>query len=60
MTNAFKEIGLRIQGLREACDVTREEMAAELEVPVETYIEWEETGKTCRFPPSTIWRANSA
>lgn len=53
MTNAFKEIGLRIQGLREACDVTREEMAAELEVPVETYIEWEETGSD--VPISAIY-----
>lgn len=53
MTNAFKEIGLRIQGLREACDVTREEMAAELEVPVETYAEWEETGSD--VPISAIY-----
>lgn len=44
MESALKEIGLRIQGLREACDVTREDMAAELEVPIETYISWEETG----------------
>jgi len=44
MVTEFAEIGLRIQGLREACDVTREEMAQELEVPVETYISWEETG----------------
>ncbi|MCL1798531.1 MAG: XRE family transcriptional regulator [Eggerthellaceae bacterium] len=40
----FSEIGLRIQGLREACDVTREDMAAELEVSQETYARWEETG----------------
>ena len=40
----FIEIGQRIQGLREACDVTREEMAEELEVSVETYTAWEETG----------------
>lgn len=38
------EIGLRIEGLREACDVSREEMAEELEVPLETYTTWEETG----------------
>ena len=38
------EIGQRIEGLREACDVTREEMAAELEVDLDTYIKWEETG----------------
>jgi transcriptional regulator with XRE-family HTH domain len=44
MVTEFKEIGLRIKGLREACDVTREEMAIELEVPLETYINWEETG----------------
>ena len=44
MTTDFHEIGLRIQGLREACDVTREELAAELNVPTETYVAWEETG----------------
>lgn len=44
MTTEFKEIGLRIKGLREACDITREELAQELGVPVETYISYEETG----------------
>lgn len=44
MTTEFKEIGLRIQGLREACDITREEMAAEMGVSLETYAAWEETG----------------
>jgi mannose-6-phosphate isomerase-like protein (cupin superfamily) len=44
MATDFKQIGLRIKGLREACDIPREEMAAELGVPVETYITWEETG----------------
>lgn len=53
MAPAFKEIGLRIQGLREACDVTREEMAAELGVPVETYVGWEETGSD--VPISAIY-----
>lgn len=38
------EIGQRIQGLREACDVSLEDMAAELEVDVDTYKKWEETG----------------
>ena len=38
------EIGERIKGLREACDVTREEMAADIGVPIETYIKWEDTG----------------
>lgn len=40
----LREIGQRIEGLREACEVTREEMAAELEVSLETYTRWEETG----------------
>lgn len=44
MSNEMEEIGLRIKGLREACDVTAEEMAAELEVSLETYLQWEETG----------------
>jgi mannose-6-phosphate isomerase-like protein (cupin superfamily) len=44
MTTDFKQIGLRIKGLREACDMTREELAKELEVPLETYIAYEETG----------------
>ncbi|MCL2826642.1 MAG: XRE family transcriptional regulator [Eggerthellaceae bacterium] len=44
MATEFTEIGLRIMGLREACDVTKEQMAKELEVPVETYSRWEETG----------------
>ena len=44
MVTEFAEIGLRIQGLREACDVTREEMAHELEVSLETYASWEDTG----------------
>ena len=44
MVTEFAEIGLRIKGLREACDVTDEDMARELEVPVGTYEEWEATG----------------
>ncbi|MBQ9001864.1 MAG: cupin domain-containing protein [Eggerthellaceae bacterium] len=37
-------IGERMRGLREACDVTAEEMAADLEVDLERYKRWEETG----------------
>ncbi|MDR3687453.1 MAG: XRE family transcriptional regulator [Coriobacteriia bacterium] len=44
MTIDFKQIGLRIKGLREACDITREELAEELGVSVDTYISYEETG----------------
>lgn len=42
--NEFREIGMRIQGLREACDVTRTEMAKDLGVSTEQYTKWEETG----------------
>ena len=38
------EIGKRMKGLREACDVTLEEMAADLDVDVERYQRWENTG----------------
>lgn len=44
MENLMNEIGERIQGLREACDVTLEEMASELGVSVETLQNWEATG----------------
>lgn len=44
MDKVMEEIGMRIKGLREACDVTPDEMANELEVSLETYLKWEETG----------------
>lgn len=44
MTTEFTEIGLRIKGLREACDIPREEMAAELGIDTPTYAAYEETG----------------
>ncbi|MDO4290577.1 MAG: cupin domain-containing protein [Eggerthellaceae bacterium] len=44
MENELREIGLRIAGLREACDVTAEEMASDLGVSIDTYRTWEETG----------------
>ena len=40
----LREIGQRMQFLREACDVTVEEMAADLDVDVERYKRWEATG----------------
>ncbi len=40
----LREIGKRMQGLREACDVTVEEMAADLDVDIERYKRWEATG----------------
>ena len=51
--NEMKEIGERIKGLREACDVTVEDMAADLGVSVETYLSWEETGSD--VPISAIY-----
>ena len=42
--NELLEIGERIRGLREACDVSVEDMASELGVSVETYETWEATG----------------
>lgn len=44
MTDELREIGLRIKGLREACDIPAEELAAELGVSVQTYTAYEETG----------------
>ncbi len=44
MGDVMEEIGLRIKGLREACDVSAEDMARDLDVPLETYLSWEETG----------------
>jgi mannose-6-phosphate isomerase-like protein (cupin superfamily) len=40
----LRQIGERMKGLREACDVTVEEMAEDLEVDVERYKRWEATG----------------
>lgn len=40
----LKELGERIKGLREACDVSIEDMAADLGVDVATLSEWEENG----------------
>lgn len=53
MTNEMQEIGERMRGLREACDVTLEEMASDLGVSVETYEKWEETGED--VPISAIY-----
>ena len=57
MQTKFKEIGMRINGLREACDVTVEDMARDLDVSVETYTEWETTG--ANVPISAIYHMAS-
>ena len=53
MTNKMQEIGMRIKGLREACDVSVDDMAAELSVDVNTYKRWEATGED--VPISAIY-----
>ena len=53
MVQELADIGLRIQGLREACDVSQEEMAQELGVDLATYQEWEATGQD--VPISAIY-----
>lgn len=58
MAREMQEIGERIQGLREACDVSVEDMAAELEVSVETYERWEMTGED--VPISAIYHMAKA
>ena len=57
MTTDFKQIGLRIKGLREACDITREQLAEELGVSLETYTSYEETGAD--VPISAIYHIAS-
>lgn len=42
--DTLKELGERIKGLREACDVTQEEMASDLGVDAETLAQWELDG----------------
>lgn len=53
MVKAMADIGERIKGLREACDVSVEDMASELDVDVETYLQWEATGED--VPISAIY-----
>ena len=53
MQDEMKEVGERLRGLREACDASIEEMAADLNVSRETYASWEETGAD--VPVSAIY-----
>ena len=49
----LKDLGERLQGLREACDVSRHTMAEELGVDIDTYRGCEETGED--IPISAIY-----
>ncbi len=40
----FRQLGERLRGLREACDLEVDELASALDVTPEVYREWEETG----------------
>lgn len=41
MSNVLKQIGLRLQGLRESLDLSQETFAASCDIPIEDYIEYE-------------------
>lgn len=41
MSNMIKQIGLRVQGLRESLDMTQEAFAASCDIPFEDYIDYE-------------------
>ncbi len=41
MSEVLKQIGLRLQGLRESLDMTQETFAASCDIPVEDYIDYE-------------------
>lgn len=49
----MRELAERIKGLRESCDVSAEEMAADIGVPLETYEQWETLA--CDVPISAIY-----
>lgn len=53
MSNEMREIGERLKGLREACDVSIEAMAADLGVDADAYARWEDTGED--VPISAIY-----
>lgn len=45
MNEELKQIGLRLKGLRDALDLSKEEFAASCEIPVQDYIEYEKGNK---------------
>ncbi len=54
MEEEFREIAERIAGLRDACGYSIEELAAELNIPVEVYRRYEESGED--IPISVIYQ----
>lgn len=57
MTDELELVGLRIKGLREACDTSQEELAADLGITVEAYARYEEPGAD--VPISAIYHIAS-
>ena len=53
----FKQLAMRIAGIRDACGYEVEEFAEMLEVPLETYLKYEETGYD--VPISTLFHIAS-
>ena len=45
MSEVLKQIGLRLQGLRESLDMTQEEFAASSNIPIDDYIDYETGAK---------------
>ena len=45
MSEVLKQIGLRLQGLRESLDMTQEEFAASCDIPIQNYIAYEDGQK---------------
>ncbi|MCL1849141.1 MAG: XRE family transcriptional regulator [Clostridiales bacterium] len=48
------EVGMRLAELRDACGYTREDMARDLDISVETYARYEETGEN--IPISVVYQ----
>ena len=41
MSEVLKQIGLRLQGLRESLEMTQQAFAASCDIPIEDYIQYE-------------------
>lgn len=57
MTGQLQEIGARLAALRDFCDTTAEEMAAQLNIPLEEYLAYEKGEKDFSF--SFLYNASS-
>lgn len=53
LNEEMQELGMRIAALRDACDVSPQEMADDLDIDLETYTAWETDGRD--IPISAIY-----